>query len=91
MGYKNLVLDIIHEQGLKFLSDFAKVSSCPGILHDELMRKIDQCQGVIVKSGAHLDSKVLSRAVNLKVIGKAGSGLDNIDLKTAHLRKFARL
>jgi len=84
MNHKVLVLDVIHQHGLEILSDFADVFFSPGITPDELAANIDQCHGIIVKSGAQLDAALLRRAKNLKVIGKAGSGLDNIDLKAAH-------
>ncbi|MEJ2295589.1 MAG: hydroxyacid dehydrogenase, partial [Candidatus Lokiarchaeota archaeon] len=53
------------------------------ITNDELKEQIEQYHGVVVRSRTKLTADVLDRATNLKVIGRAGVGLDNIDIQKA--------
>jgi D-3-phosphoglycerate dehydrogenase len=54
-----------------------------GISSDELKSIIGDYDGLIVRSATKVTSEIISVAKNLKVIGRAGSGVDNIDVKSA--------
>jgi D-3-phosphoglycerate dehydrogenase len=54
-----------------------------GLDRDELIKIIDQYDGLAVRSSTKATPPVLEAATNLKVIGRAGIGVDNIDLPTA--------
>ena len=51
-----------------------------GLSKDELISIIDQYDGLAVRSACKPDADVLAAAKNLKVIGRAGIGVDNIDV-----------
>ncbi len=50
---------------------------------EQLKETIGQYDGLVVRSGTQVTGEVLGHAKKLKVIGRAGAGLDNIDLETA--------
>mgnify|MGYP000471764357 CR=1 FL=1 len=50
---------------------------------DELINEISEYDGIVVRSGTKVTKKVLEAASNLKVVGRAGVGVDNIDIDAA--------
>ena len=54
-----------------------------GISPEELLKIIGDYDGLIVRSATKVTREVIEAAKNLKVIGRAGSGVDNIDVKAA--------
>ncbi|AKI98163.1 hydroxyacid dehydrogenase [Kosmotoga pacifica] len=50
---------------------------------DQLIKKIDDIEFLVVRSATKVTADVLNAGKNLKVVGRAGTGLDNIDVKTA--------
>ncbi|MEJ2366087.1 MAG: phosphoglycerate dehydrogenase [Deltaproteobacteria bacterium] len=80
-----LVCDGLHRQGVKI---FQKAKNIEVEVHDkiepqELLGLIPKCEGVVVRSRTKIDDKVLKRASRLRVIGRAGIGVDNIDIEAA--------
>lgn len=55
----------------------------PGLDHDELLEIIDGYDGLAVRSATTVSADVIEAAANLRVIGRAGIGIDNIDLAAA--------
>lgn len=53
---------------------------------EELLERIGEYDGLIVRSATKVSEEVISRAGNLKVIGRAGIGVDNIDVEAATKR-----
>jgi D-3-phosphoglycerate dehydrogenase len=54
-----------------------------GLTKDELLKIIDQYDGLAVRSATKADKDVIAAASNLKVIGRAGIGVDNVDIPAA--------
>ena len=54
-----------------------------GLKKDELLAIIDQYDGLAVRSATKADNDVIAAAKNLKVIGRAGIGVDNVDIPAA--------
>jgi len=54
-----------------------------GLPPDELKKIIGEYEGLIVRSATKVTADLISSAKKLKVIGRAGSGVDNIDVKAA--------
>jgi D-3-phosphoglycerate dehydrogenase len=50
---------------------------------DELLKRIGEYDGLAIRSATKVTEKILEAATNLKVIGRAGIGVDNVDLKAA--------
>lgn len=83
--YKILLCDQLSQTAIQILEDAPDVTYDVSIGLDEkaLIRKIKTFNAVIVRSSTHLTAKIINNAENLKVIGRAGTGLDNIDLSVA--------
>ena len=67
-----------HLQGARLVTD-VKV----GLSKEELEKSIGDYDGLAVRSATKVTEKVIAAAGNLKVIGRAGIGVDNIDVKAA--------
>ena len=78
---KVLISDSIAQSGIEYLKqkDFDVVLK-PNITPEELLAEIGMYDGLIVRSRTKVTSEVIARGEKLKVIGRAGSGLDNIDV-----------
>jgi len=84
---KVLVCDPIHDEGLNILRKGGlEVDYVPQITREELLKVVDRYDAIIVRSRTKVDVEVLRRAVRLKVIGRAGVGVDNIDVEEAKKR-----
>lgn len=55
----------------------------PGISKDELIKIIGEYDGLVVRSGTRVTQDILESGTNLKVVGRAGTGVDNIDVSAA--------
>lgn len=78
-----LLLDTIADEGTALLRRFATLDDGRG--HDEaaILDEIGDYDGLVIKSGNHVTRPMFERATRLRVIGRAGSGLDNIDVAAA--------
>ena len=59
-----------------------------GMEPEELKSVIDQYDGILIRSATKLTSDILADCKNLKVVGRAGVGVDNVDLETATKNKI---
>ena len=59
-----------------------------GMDPEELKSVIDQYDGILIRSATKLTSNILADCKNLKVVGRAGVGVDNVDLDTATKNKI---
>src|SRR3990170_4606306 len=80
---KVLISDGLAEDGVEVLKKIAEVESQPKITADELMAVLPQYQALIVRSRTKVTAKVIEAGTGLKVIGRAGVGVDNIDVPAA--------
>ncbi|KWT85911.1 phosphoglycerate dehydrogenase [Candidatus Magnetominusculus xianensis] len=79
-----LVSDNISERGVEILRNASlEVDVKTGMKPDELKACIGQYDGIVIRSATKLTADVIECATNLKVIGRAGSGLDNVDKAAA--------
>ncbi len=81
---KILISDPIAPNGIEFLKQQRfEVVLKPDITPEALLKEVDNYDGLIVRSRTKVTAEVIAKGKNLKVIGRAGSGLDNIDADTA--------
>lgn len=80
---KVLISDKIADQGISKLKESFNVDVKPGLSPEELLDIIDEYDALIVRSATKVTSEVIERGKNLKAIGRAGTGVDNIDLEAA--------
>jgi len=83
--WKIIVADGLNERGLEILSKAAQVDERAGISSEELIKVISEYDALIVRGQTRVNADVFSAASNLKVVGRAGVGVDNIDLAVANL------
>ncbi|MEP0710666.1 2-hydroxyacid dehydrogenase [Algoriphagus sp.] len=78
---KILIIDEMHESIMPLLEkEGHEVIYSPEIKRDEIIACISTFEGLIIRSKTPMDRELLEHAVNLKFIGRAGAGLDKIDL-----------
>ncbi len=82
---KVLVSDPLSSKGLEILGKAKnlKYDIKPGLSSEELKKIITEYDGIIVRSETKLKAEIIEAADRLKVIGRAGIGLDNVDLSAA--------
>jgi len=83
-----LVCDGLHEQGLKI---FEKADGIEVELHErldpgDLLERITECEGVVIRSRTTITREVIDQANSLQAIGRAGIGVENIDVEAATQR-----
>ena len=78
---KVLIVDQMHESILGLLEKYGfEVTYSPKITREELFEQIGSYDGIIIRSKTPLDRELLERATRLQFIGRAGAGLDQLDL-----------
>ena len=80
---KILVSDELHEAGIELLRRVAKVEVSTDLSKEQLMKKIRGVDALLVRSKTKVTRDIIYVAEKLKVIGRAGTGTDNIDLEAA--------
>ena len=84
---KIIVTDKMAINGIDYLkSKGFEVDTPFGISHEELLQVIDQYDAIIVRSATKIKKDVIDRGVNLKAVGRAGNGVDNIDVEACTRR-----
>ncbi len=79
-----LISDKLREEGIKiFQENNFKIIKKFSISPQELKNEIEIYEGIVIRSRTKLTADILEKATNLKVIGRAGVGLDNVDLLKA--------
>ena len=80
---KVLVSDPIDQAGIDILTQVAQVDQKVGLSPDQLKNIIGEYDGLMIRSGTQVTSDVISEAKKLRIIGRAGVGVDNVDVPTA--------
>jgi D-3-phosphoglycerate dehydrogenase len=83
MGARVLVTDPIAQDGIDILAKVADVEVATGLPPEELLRTIGEYEALVVRSETRVTEAVLTAGKRLKVVGRAGVGVDNIDLEAA--------
>ncbi|AFY75151.1 D-3-phosphoglycerate dehydrogenase [Synechococcus sp. PCC 7502] len=80
---KILVSDPIDQVGIDILSQVATVDIKTNLTPDELVQVIPDYDAIMIRSGTKLTKQAIEAGKNLKIIGRAGVGVDNVDVPTA--------
>ncbi len=78
-----LVADSIAEEGVARLSRSASVDVKTGLSVEELHEQVPHYDALVVRSQTRVTSEIIEHGRNLRVIGRAGVGVDNIDVEAA--------
>lgn len=82
---KLLVTDPISDEGLEILrrDERVQVDVKSDLSHEELIETIGDYDGIIIRSGTKVTSEIIDAGKSLKVVGRAGVGVDNVDVDYA--------
>ena len=83
MDKKVLIADQINEKGIKELGDIAEVVTNFTISKEELIDVIKDFDAIIVRSRTKVTREVIEASNKLKIIARAGVGVDNVDVQAA--------
>ncbi|MEE8470029.1 MAG: phosphoglycerate dehydrogenase [Dehalococcoidia bacterium] len=86
MKWKIIIADPIADDGIKALGSEATVDVRLGLKPDELAKVIGEYDALVVRSETKVPAEVIEAGKRLQVIGRAGIGVDNIDLEAATRR-----
>jgi D-3-phosphoglycerate dehydrogenase len=84
--YRVLVAEKIADTGVDMLRERFDVDVADGWSDDELADRIGAYDGILIRSATKLTADLIARGENLKVIGRAGVGVDNVDVEAATKR-----
>lgn len=80
---KIIITERIAEEGIEYLKEKGFEADVKyGVSYDELLNVIADYDAIIVRSVTKVSAELIERGVNLKVVGRAGNGIDNIDVQT---------
>jgi D-3-phosphoglycerate dehydrogenase len=80
---KVLVSDSVDQAGIKILSQVAQVDVKTGLSQAELIKIIPEYDALMIRSGTKVTKEIIEAADQLKIIGRAGVGVDNVDVPAA--------
>ncbi len=80
---KVLVSDPIDQVGIDILSQVAQVDVKTDLSREELIRIIPEYDALMIRSGTRVTQEVIEAGNQLKIIGRAGVGVDNVDVPAA--------
>ena len=85
---KVLISDNLHKAGVNILEQHPniEVDFRPGLSPEELKEAIKEADGLAIRSATKVTAELINGAPRLKVIGRAGTGLDNVDIPAASKR-----
>lgn len=81
--HKVVVAEKIAESGIETLERTCDVDVAVGMERSELIGRLADAAGLVVRSATQVDAELIAAAPRLQVIGRAGIGVDNIDLEAA--------
>jgi len=80
---KVLVSDKLASEGIEILKKVAEVDVNTGLSEDQICEIIGNYDALVIRSGTTVTAKILEAAKNLRIIGRAGVGVDNVDVPVA--------
>jgi D-3-phosphoglycerate dehydrogenase len=81
-----LVTETIAAAGIDRLREAAEVDVATGLERAELLRRIGSYDALVVRSATSVDAELIAAGSQLRVIGRAGTGVDNVDVEAATAR-----
>lgn len=86
--FRVLVADPLSEAGLERLrsADDAEVVAADEMDRAAMLEVLPDCDALIVRSATRVDAEVMERGRDLRVVGRAGAGVDNVDVDDATRR-----
>ncbi len=82
-NFKILLYEDMHETGKALLSEKAEIFFARSLEEDSLVKEVKEVSGIIIRANGKVTRKMMVSAPKLKVIGRHGVGVENIDLEAA--------
>ena len=83
---KVLVKEKIGDAGVELLREHFDVELGIDWSDDQLAERIGEYQGILIRSATKMTAELIEKAASLRVIGRAGVGVDNVDVAAATAR-----
>jgi D-3-phosphoglycerate dehydrogenase len=83
---KVLVKEKVGDSGVELLREHFEVDLGVDWSEQELQQRIGEYEGILIRSGTKMTAELIERAGRLRVIGRAGVGVDNVDVDAATRR-----
>jgi D-3-phosphoglycerate dehydrogenase len=78
-----LIAEELSPATLNELGDGFEIRNCDGADRTQILKEIATANAILVRSATKVDAQVIAAAPNLKIIARAGVGLDNVDIPAA--------
>lgn len=89
INYKCLIADKMHPSIIPSLENIGfEVSYSPEITREELINRIFEFTGLVIRSKTAVDAELLQNAANLKFVARAGAGIDQLDVQTLNQKNI---
>ncbi len=85
---KVLISDNLHQAGIDILKAHSNIDvvARPGMKPEELLAEIKDADALVIRSATKVTAELIAASPRLKVVGRAGTGLDNVDIPAASKR-----
>ncbi|WP_250122600.1 phosphoglycerate dehydrogenase [Chroococcidiopsis sp. CCMEE 29] len=80
---KVLVSDPIDQAGIDILSQVAQVDVKTNLSPEQMVQIIPEYDALMIRSGSRITQEIIEAGTQLKIIGRAGVGVDNVDVNAA--------
>jgi D-3-phosphoglycerate dehydrogenase / 2-oxoglutarate reductase len=81
-----LICEPLADAGVELLEQHFTVTSGIGWSREELLERVHEFEVLIVRSATKVNAEMIAAATNLRVVGRAGTGVDNVDVEAATRR-----
>jgi D-3-phosphoglycerate dehydrogenase / 2-oxoglutarate reductase len=88
MKPKITIFEAIHESGIALISKFADIKIAYGVDRVNCLKLSSESDAIVVKSVVQVDKELLDCSPRLRLIGRAGTGTDNINISEAKKRNI---
>lgn len=80
---KVLVCDTIADEGVELLKETFSVTVRPGLSESRIVKVVPPFHALIVRSSTNVTKRIIKAGKSLRIIGRAGIGVDNVDVEAA--------
>jgi D-3-phosphoglycerate dehydrogenase len=81
--FKVLLYEDMHEAGKALLKEKGEIFFAKSLDEASLIEEVRECEGIIIRANGKVNRKIMESAPKLKVIGRHGVGVENIDIAAA--------
>ncbi len=83
VSFKVLLYEDMHEEGKAILREKAEIFFAEGIEEAYLIERVKEMEGIIIRANGEVNRRIMEAAPRLRVVGRHGVGVENIDVEAA--------